>query len=519
MRPRTSSPDFRIRIALPWLCTILSVGLSGCAVGPDFQRSAAPDVSSYTPAAAVSGLAPGRGEPAQHLVSGQDVPRDWWAMFRSPEVDDMVVHALQANPDVDAAMHTLAQAKQELHEADAAYAPQLDAGASVERQKGPPLALGIRPDHTLPTYNLYTVGATVSFVPDVFGLTRRRVELQKAQVDNRRYQMAALQLSVTGNVVDQALQLAAATQQVAIATDLVATDERILALERQRAASGKVSTTSEWSAQAQLDADRAVLPPLENQAAAAAVALAVLLGEPPAAWKAAPLTLDELALPAWLPVSLPSELVRHRPDILAAEARLHAASAAVGVADAQMYPQFNLSASLGTAALTAQVLGGGSNLVWTLMGGLTAPIFHGGALAAQKQAAIEHFNSELALYRATVLQGLGQVADVLQTLGYDARLAASKHGAWDAARALQQLASQRYDSGKVSRLEWLNSSRDAQRAHLAYVQSVARRYQDTADLMVALGGSWPAAAKPALCPAAGDQPALACHSPDHPPSP
>ncbi len=437
-------------------------------------------------------------------------------MFRSPELDGMVRQALRANPNIEAAQYTLAQAQQELRETNAAYAPQVDLGANAERQKGPPLALGIRPNHTLPTYNLYTVGAAVGFTPDVFGLTARKVEQQRAQSENRAYQLAALQLSVSGNVVTQSVQLAAAQQQAQIVAALVANDEQTLMLVRQRAAAGKVANMDVWSAQAELDADRALLPPLQHRMATAGTALAVLLGQAPAAWSAPALNLDELTLPAQLPLSLPSELVRQRPDILAAEARLHAASAAVGVADAHMYPQFNLSASIGTAGLTTQALGSGSSLVWTLFGGLTAPIFHGGALVAQKHAAVDHFQAELALYRGTVLQGLGQVADVLYALGHDAELAAFRRGAWESTEALQQLQRQRYASGKISQLDWRSSRRQALLAHLEYIQAVTQRYLDSTDLMVALGGNWPSSAELLSCiKAANRQQQPSCAMTDH----
>ncbi|WP_321884049.1 efflux transporter outer membrane subunit [Burkholderia cepacia] len=511
-------PSLHKRIALPLLAS-LSAALGGCVVGPNFQRPVPPAVSSYMPTADIP-MSPDNGISIQQLKPGAVVPSEWWRMFRSPELNKLVQKAQRANPNIEAALHTLAQAKQELREVGGTYMPQVDGGADARRQNGPPFALGIRPDHTLPTYGLYTVGATVSFTPDVFGLTARRVERQAAQVENRRYQMAALQLSVTGNVVDQALKLAAAKQQIAIAADMVETDELILSLARQLEASGKVSTTSIWLAQEQLDTDRATIPPLRNQTATAVIALATLVGQPPAAWKATSLTLDALTLPTELPVSMPSQLVRQRPDILAAEARLHAASASVGVADAEMYPQFTLSASTGTAALAVQALGSGSSVVWTLISGLTAPIFRGGTLAAQRQAAINHFDSELALYRASVLQGLEQVAGVLQAIRTDEQLASATQGAWKATQAQQQLEWQRYRSGKVSLLEWLKSSRNTQRAHLAYVQTAVRRYHDSADLMVALGGYWPLNEELGSCPSeARERPVPGCLLPDQPQSP
>ncbi|HET8763940.1 MAG TPA: efflux transporter outer membrane subunit [Rhodanobacter sp.] len=501
----------RKRLARSWLGATLGIGLSACAVGPIFQRPAPPSADSYVTAHHLPDLQLGEGETAQHLSTGEAVPREWWRMFHSPALDGMVHQALGANPSIEAAQYTLASARQELREANAAYVPQIDAGVSAERQKGPPLALGIRPDHALPTYDLYAVGATVGFTPDVFGLTARRVEQQRALAENRAYQLAALQLSVTGNVVAQSLRLAAARRRLQLAEDLVANDEQALALVRQRAAAGKVATMDTWSAQARRDEDQAALPLLRHEITTAETALAVLLGQSPAAWTAPELNLDDLVLPAQLPLTLPSELVRQRPDILAAEARLHAASAAVGVADAQMYPQFTLSASVGTAALTTQALGNGSNLVWTLLGGLTAPIFHGGALVARKRAAVDHFHAELALYRDTVLQGLGQVANVLHALGHHAELAASRRGAWSSNEALQQLQRQRYASGKVGELAWLDSQRRALRAHSAYEQALVLRYLDSADLMVALGGHWPTPTVQPCCNQATDGCAARTH--------
>lgn len=478
---------------LTWsgLIAVVGFGLGACAVGPAFQQPAPPNAHTYVIPGHLTGLQPGRGETSQHLVADKVVPEKWWQMFGASGLNVMVRQSLAANRNVEAAQYTLAQAHQQLREAGAAYAPQIDAGAYAERQKGPAVALGIRPDHTLPVYNLYAVGATVGFVPDVFGLTKRRVEQQRAEVANRAYQLAALQLSVIGNVVTQSIRMAAARQEAQVVAALVANDEQTLALVRQRTNAGKVARMNLDRAQAQLESDRTLLPPLQREMATSEAGLAVLLGRPPAAWTAPELSLNELVLPARLPLTLPSELVRQRPDILAAEARLHAAGAAVGVADAQMYPQFTLSASLGTASLTKEALGSGSSLVWTLLGGLTAPIFHGGALRAQKRAAIDHFHAELALYRNTVLQGLEQVADVLYALDHHAEVAALRRSAWGATAALQKLQKQRYLSGEIGQLDWRASRRKTLLDQLAYLRAETDRYLDSADLMVALGGNWP----------------------------
>jgi len=370
------------------------------------------------------------------------------------------------------------------------YAPQIDASASAERQKGPPFALGIRPSHDLPIYNLYSAGATASFTPDVFGLTGRRVEQQQALAQNQAYQLAAAQLAVTGNVVHQALIIAAARQQIAALEASITADEKTLALVRQKYTDGKLARTDLLTVQAQLANDRALLPPMRQEVAVAQDALAVLVGMAPASFSPPDFDLADFTLPAELPVGLPSALAERRPDILAAEARLHAASAAVGVADAQMYPNFTLSASVGTAALATHSLGGGSNLVWTLFGGLTAPIFHGGALTAQKRAAIDRFHAELALYRQTVLTGLGQVADLLRSLGHDAERVQAERQALDATGDALHLAQHRYALGKTGRLPLLDAERREQQQRVSYIQVRAQRYLDSAQLFVALGGGW-----------------------------
>jgi len=469
---------------------VLATALGGCTVGPNFVHPSPPKAAAYTQVAAAPHLVPGADEPAQQVIVGQAIPAAWWQLFRSPRLDRLVRLAIANNPTIAAAKARLIGAQQAVAEARGAYAPQIDVSASAERQKGPPFALGIRPSHDLPTYNLYSVGATASFSPDVFGLTGRRVEQQRALAQNQAYQLAAAQLAVTGNVVHQALVLATARLQIEALEATVAADEKTLALVRREYTDGKVARTDVLTVQARLENDRALLPPMRQQLATAQDALAILIGEAPASFSPPDFDLADFTLPAKLPVGLPSALAERRPDILAAEARMHAASAAVGVADAQMYPNFTLSASVGTAALVTRSLGNGSNLVWTLFDGLTAPIFHGGALTAQKQAAIDQFHAELAVYRQTVLAGLGQVADLLRSLGHDAERIQAERLALDAARDALNLAQRRYALGKTGLLPLLDAERRDQQQRVTYIQAKAQRYLDSAQLFVALGGGW-----------------------------
>lgn len=469
----------------------LVVLLGGCEVGPNFAPPAPPAVTAYTSAKAAPNLAPGDSEPAQRLAVGQAVPATWWQLFHSPSLDHVVRQALAGSPTIEADRARLAAAQQAVLVARGGFYPQLDAFVQVEREKGPPFAVGLLHPRPVPTYDLYTVGPTVSFAPDVFGLTARRVERQSALAQNQAYQLAAAQLAVTGNAVAQALTIASARVQIDAIDDIVADDEKNLALVRQKHAAGKVGRTDVLLAEDQLANDRTRLPPLRQQMAMAEDALSILVGEAPAQWTPPAFTLDDFTLPADLPLVVPSELVHARPDILAAEANLHASSAAIGIAVGELYPSFTLSATLDPTALAPGTLFARSNLIWNMLAGVSAPLFHGGALRAQKQAAVDTFRASLATYQQTVLQGFGQVADTLRALGHDAELVGARRHALEAATAALTLERQRYTYGKVDLLRLLDAERSFQQARVGYARARAQRYLDSAQLLVAVGGGWP----------------------------
>ncbi len=465
--------------------------LAGCAVGPQFVRPAPPAVATYTPAGVAPELAPGGGEPSQQLAIGQPLPAAWWQLFGSPALDGVVRQALADSPTLEAAQATLMQAQQAVLEARGGYYPQVDLAALAERQKGPAFALGLLPaSQGLPVFSLYTLGPTVSFSPDVFGLTARRVEQQQALAATQGYQLVAAHLTSAGSAVTEALTLASLRLQIDAMIEIVADDENNLALIRRKLAAGRAPRTDVLAADTQLANDRTLLPALGQQRAAAEDALAVLVGKSPAEWTPPAFDLADFSLPAQLPLSLPSALVRQRPDILAAESRLHARSAEIGIATGQMYPNIQLSASIGAAALQSGALFDSSSSVWTLAAGLTAPVFHGGALKAQRQQAIEAFRASLATYRQTVLEAFGQVADTLRALGHDAALLDAEHQALDAADAALQLQRFSYAAGKSGVLRLLDAQRSFQQARLGYARAIAQRYVDSAQLLVALGGGW-----------------------------
>ncbi len=468
--------------------------LSACAVGPDFSPPEAPTGAAYTAPGITVLPAPGEGAVQQRVALGESVTADWWSLFRSPDLDRILVAALEGSPTLAAARATLAQARAAVAAAAGGYYPQIDAGAGASRQDS-----GGEDGRVS---NLLRIGPTVSFGPDLFGRTRRQVEQATALADVSRYELAAAYLTLTGNAVTQALNIAAVRARTAAVEEIIAIDQQNLELVRIASEVGRSARTDVLAAEAQLTNDQTQLPPLRQQLSVARHALAVLVGRLPGDWSPPDIDLDSLALPEKLPLSLPSALVHQRPDILAAEAQLHAASAAIGVATANLYPDLALSASWTLQSATTGALFNASNAVWSLGSGLTAPLFHGGTLEAQRRAAIEAFQSQLATYRATVLQAFGQAADVLRALEHDAELLDAQRKALDTSQESLRLIQASYAEGQASLLQVLDAQRLFAQARLGYVLAQAQRYQDTAQLFAAMGGAWSEWLEPAAMRAA-----------------
>jgi len=465
--------------------------LAGCAVGPRFVHPAAPNVAAYTRPAAAPRLIAGSGEPAQRLAMGEEPPAAWWHLFHCASLDGLIEQAVARNQTLEAARTTLAEAQAAVSEARGGYFPQIDLAAQAERERGPAFALPLLPARQrLPLYDLFSVGSSVSFAPDVFGLTARNVEEREALARMRQYELQAARLTLAGQVVAQSVAIASLRLQIDTTEQIVADDVRDLDLVRRKVAAGKAPRSDLPTATVQLATDRARLPALEQQRAVAEDALAVLVGDAPAEWREPSLSLADFRLPAVLPVSLPSALVHRRPDILATEAAMHATSAAVGVATAQMYPSVQLSAALSTAALTADGLFGPGSGVWALAGGVTAPLFHGGALAARRREAVDAYRGSVARYRQTVLLAFAQVADTLRALGHDAASVTDERAAEDAAGAALAMQRASYAAGRSNLLQLVDVERSERQARLGHARATAQRLVDSAQLLVAMGGGW-----------------------------
>ncbi|HEX7967945.1 MAG TPA: efflux transporter outer membrane subunit [Stellaceae bacterium] len=462
--------------------------LAGCAVGPDFVRPGPPETKDYevggTPQPAIANAA----DAQQHLVMGKKISGDWWRLFRSVQLDGVLQQAITSNQTLAAAQATLAQSQQTISQAQGALFPQVDLSAGVNRGQQSQAPFGI--NRHSPPLNIFSIGPTVSYALDPFGGNRRRVEQQEALSQYADYQLDAAYLTLTGNAVSQAVQIASARAQIKAAEQIIADDERNLELVQSQLRAGEATRMDVQISASQLEADRTLLPPLRQQLSVARHALTVLLGKSPGDWSPPDFDLAEFTLPEELPVTLPSELVRQRPDILASEAQLHAASAVIGVATAQLYPNLNLTASFTQQSLSTATLFDPMSTVWNIGAQILAPLFHGGALWAQKKAAVDAYDGALANYRQTVLTSFGQVADVLQGLAHDAELLEAQRRALESAETSLRLTRTTFRYGSVGVLQVLDAQRQAEQARLGLVRAQAQRYLDTVQLFTAMGGGW-----------------------------
>jgi NodT family efflux transporter outer membrane factor (OMF) lipoprotein len=480
--------------APPARVAALAFGLAigGCTVGPNFTRPDAPSAARYT-ADSLHAEETSADSTAQHIALGRQIEGNWWALFQSDAIDGIVKQAVEHNRSLAASTATLEQAEElALATAGSRY-PQIGLTAGVGRQKYGDEFLG--GFFNLPPFTYFAVGPTVSYTLDYTGGVSRGIEQQYAITEVARQQLDAAYLAVTGQAVMQALAIASARAQIATIETILAQDRDNLRLVQTAYQDGSVARIDVVSAQSQIASDLALLPPLRQELARAHHALSVVLGRAPASELPADVDLAQITLPLEVPVSLPSELAHRRPDILAAEARLHAATSAVGVAESNLYPKIQLSATVGQQAVKPGQIFDQANTAWSLVSGLTVPIFDGGALRAEKRAAVDAMRASAANYEQCVLEAFGQVADMLEAMDHDAEQLSAQAQAQEAAQSNLDLARASYREGNAGILQILDAERSYQQARLGYVRAVAQRYLDTVQLFLALGGTSPAEAR------------------------
>jgi NodT family efflux transporter outer membrane factor (OMF) lipoprotein len=469
--------------------------LAGCAVGPDFNPPAVPDVAVYTatPLPAHTAAAPTALGKSQHFVEGGLVNPQWWHELGSHKLDVLIEEALQASPTLTAAQATLRQA-QEVYAAHAGSTlyPQVDATFGSQRQRSSPSTSGQTGDAR--EFSLYNAGVGVHYKLDLAGGTDRALESLAAKVDYQHYQLEGARLTLAANIVTAAVTRASLAAQIQATEAILDSQEKQVGLTRERIRLGQAALDDVLALQTQVEQTRAGIPLLRNQLQQNEHLLAVLTGHAPASGGLPFISLQEFALPADLPLTVPSELVRIRPDIQAAEAMLHSANADYGVAIAKLYPQLNLSANLGTQALTTDALFGGGSAIWALVGQLTQPLFNPG-LPAEKRAALAAFDAAAANYQYVVLESLRNVADVLSALDNDAQRLAALSAADAAAQGSLESMQRQYALGAAGYIQLLTAQQQFQQIRIILIEAQARRLIDSAAFYQAMGGGRSSAEK------------------------
>ncbi len=469
------------------LCAMSVFVLIGCAMGPDFVHPTPPPVERYTRDAHPTETIPADGK-AQRFEQGATVVAEWWRLFNSPKLDSLIQDAVANNQSLKAAQASLRQSQDILRAGYGVFYPQLSAGLEASRQKSSSaLTGGITPSSI---FNLFTLQATVSYALDVFGGERRAVESLRAQADFQRYAALGTYLTLLGNITNTVIAEAAYREQIKATEEVISLEKDQAGITEVQTRAGTVPYSNLLSIQSQLAATEATIPPLRQKLSQAEHLLATLAGRTPAEWAPTHVALADLTLPTDLPIALPSDLVRQRPDILAAEAQLHSASAEIGVATAALFPSFTLNGTYGTASNASNNLFKSNTGFWNLGANVTAPLFRGGTLWYGRQAAIDAYQLSLANYRQTVLSAFAQVAETLRALEHDAEAVQAQSQAVAASGEALRLVQTNYVTGIATYLQVIIADSLYQQAKIGYIQAQAQRFQDTVALFVALGGGW-----------------------------
>jgi NodT family efflux transporter outer membrane factor (OMF) lipoprotein len=467
--------------------TALFCVIAGCAVGPNFSRPAPRPDKHYANGGDPTSTVRANGT-AQTFDQNAKLPADWWKLFHCSKLNAVINEALAENPGLQSAQASLRQSQELLRSGYGIFYPQVNGDFEATRQRYTPLKLGqnLQPG----IFNLFTLSASASYALDVFGGERRLVEGLAAQVDLQRNTERAAYLTLSANIANAMIAQAAYRAEIEATEQLIDLQKRQVELAEVQARAGTVPHSTVLTLQSQLDSYKASIPQLQQKLDQTDDLLASLVGHTPAEWKAPRIDFAEITLPSNLPVSLPSDLTRQRPDILEAEATLHAASANIGVATANMLPSITLSGNYGANNTSLAGLAASSATFWGLAANATTPIFEGGTLWYQRKAAIDNYQATAALYKQTVLSAFAQVADTLRAIQHDAETLEAQDEALAAAHRALHLVQANFQAGLANYSDVLIADVQYHQARIADLQTIALRYQDTVALFVALGGGW-----------------------------
>ncbi|STY30746.1 outer membrane efflux protein [Legionella wadsworthii] len=487
-------------IQISIFCTLFL--LTGCKVGPNFNSPDAPKTVRYNkePVVTKTVSSPNPAGHSQHFNYSHDISSSWWKLFHSKELNALIEQGLKNNPTVEMSKANLRKAYANLRfVAGPKLFPTVNSQFFASRERNTLLATGINitplPGQKLPfsiknQFDLYNASVSVSYSLDLFGGTQRQVEALRAEIEYERFELEAAYLTLTGNIVTTSIMIASLQDQLKTTHDLIHCQQKLLAMANRHYHLGHITRLDVLNRDNRLKQTLSTLPSIKNNLGRKYNALAVLIGSLPSESMLSHFNLRSFHLPTDLPVSLPSVLVKQRPDIRSAEAILHKASAEIGVATADLFPKLNLLANYGWFSTTLSNLFNPMNNVWSYGAQIAQTLFKGGALLAKRKMAIAEFEYACAKYKKVVLEAFLDVADVLHALEFDAELLQAQTSIENNLYAQFRLISNQYQLGKVNRLSVLSAKEAYLNAHLNVIQAEAARFSDTAALFQALGGGW-----------------------------
>jgi outer membrane protein, multidrug efflux system len=482
--------------------------LGGCVMGPDFRRP------ETTPPASWAGAAPAPADLPSRPVARAFDGRRWWSVFRDPVLDGLVDEAVRQNIDLQTAALRIEEARAQRGAAAAQGLPSVSGSGIGGRQRassnGLASGLGGRASQQgsasaggsgsggpaapapSPYSDLFDVGFDATWELDLWGKARRGVEAADAGIASAEQARGSASISLTAEVARTYLSLRGAQRQRAIVQADIADEKQLLKLTDSRARSGFASEADAVQQQAQLSASEAQLPPIDQAIAQAMNRLALLLALPPGALaeRLGPLPQADAALPPEVPVGLPGDLLRRRPDILKSEADLHAATARVGQAKAQLFPSITLGGSAGLQSVHADSLFDWASRFWVGGAQVSIPIFEGGKLKAQIRTADAQMKEAALNWRGTVLAAYHDANNALVAYADEQRHAAALARQLADARRADELMRSRRQSGFVSMIEVLDAQRNVHQAEQLALQSNVAASTDLVALYKALGGDW-----------------------------
>lgn len=473
-----------------------AVLLAACAAGPDFQPPAAPPKSAYvihdsTAGSNDRGSSSTKAVPRQVFERAKKVRMDWYSLFASPKLNALIQRAIHNSPTLAASRARMHAARELVNQNQGALYPRIGISGGYSRERATGVQSGIASTDGANVFNLYQAQATASYNLDLFGKTRRRIERSEAHLNEQRYQLLNTYVTLINNIVVTAIIEAGLNTAINTTHRIAESQAHTLDIMRQQIQYGIAIKADATQIRTQLARTRASLQPLLKQKALAVTRLAVLVGSPPGQFTDPGFTLGQLHLPRRLPVSLPGQLVRRRPDILAAKAAVHAASAQIGVASANLLPDLNITAAYGRAGFSFSDLGDPAFALYSFGASLVAPLFEGGRLRAAKRRARDLYGAALAEYHAVVLAAFGDVANSLRSLEADAHALQARRTALGAARGNLKTVRAQVANGTADFLNLYTAESQYRDARLAAIKTRVIRYRDTANLFRALGGGWP----------------------------